>query len=418
MEKIISEIKEYFFVERIENDLFKSTRNWLFGAPRGLFGGQVIVQSLASAILTVPPEYGIHSMYSYFLLAGRYEKNIEFHVKRIRDGKSFMTRYVEAKQGDSTIFAVTCSFHKYEDYSTEIQYKMIDVYPPEHKIYPVVEHPKDKLPNPIQIFQDMNLTVFNKYSLISRTATFKDPEMEETSSQIIKSRLWAADAHGLINNKHENAFSDDKVFTYKDKSKVDSNMKHPYDNTVGHPTSCRWFKFGVNLSECTQQTQYLFIAMISDFWIPTIVNSQYFWGYNYGLINMRMNATMDHTLYFHSNTGNSKNRINFGPDEWILFTLDSPSVTNNKLFATGKFYSQNGQHIASIGQETLLRVAETKKIVDAKNYRFKFDQNVNQLAKEFDSITDFEYIQETPKLESFQTDEKKFEFLTTLKPKI
>ncbi|PVU89212.1 hypothetical protein BB559_005192 [Furculomyces boomerangus] len=413
MEKIESEIKEYFFVE---------SKNWLIGGSRGLYGGQVIVQSLASATLTVPPEYGIHSMYSYFLLAGDYEKNIEFQVERIRDGRSFATRHVKAKQGDSTIFTVTCSFHKYEDYSTEIQYKMIDVYPPEHKIYPVVEHHKDKLPNPSQIFQDMNLSVFNKYSLISRTATFKDPEMEETNSQIIKSRLWAADAINLIVNKHENAFSDDKVFINKDKSKVNPNMKHPYDNTVGNPLCCRWFKFGANLEECTQQTQYLFIAMISDFWIPNFISSPYFWGYNYGLVSIGMIVTLDHTLYFHNNTGNAKSKAKFRADEWILFTLESPTVTNNKQFVTGKFYSQSGEHIASIGQETLFRVTETKKVLksnkNVENLRFKLDENVLNLAREYNPITNFNYIQREPKLVSFESDEKKSEFIATQKPKL
>lgn len=85
---------------------------------RGLFGGVVIAQSLAAAQATVPPpspsndntSFLIHSMHCYFVLPGVSEYPILYHVERVREGRSFMTRTVQARQRGKCIFTTTCSF--------------------------------------------------------------------------------------------------------------------------------------------------------------------------------------------------------------------------------------------------------------------------------------------------------------------
>ncbi|PVZ97112.1 hypothetical protein BB558_006956 [Smittium angustum] len=89
MEQVKREIKKYFYVEDYdkENDIYVGTKSWSFGGPRGMFGGQVIAQTIAAAILSVEPEYHIHSMHLQFLLGGKRDDPIYFHVERTRDGK-------------------------------------------------------------------------------------------------------------------------------------------------------------------------------------------------------------------------------------------------------------------------------------------------------------------------------------------
>mmetsp|Transcript_7154 Transcript_7154/g.16708 ORF Transcript_7154/g.16708 Transcript_7154/m.16708 type:complete len:252 (+) Transcript_7154:116-871(+) len=77
-------------------------------------GGQTIAQSLLAACHTVPDNYPVHSLHSYFILAGSCEKSILFDVERVRDGGSFMTRAVKAKQDNHTICLTQASFHKPE----------------------------------------------------------------------------------------------------------------------------------------------------------------------------------------------------------------------------------------------------------------------------------------------------------------
>ena len=49
-------------------------------------------------------------MHCYFVLAGDSTIPILYHVERVRDGKSFVTRTVQARQKGRCIFTTTCSF--------------------------------------------------------------------------------------------------------------------------------------------------------------------------------------------------------------------------------------------------------------------------------------------------------------------
>ncbi|CAF9906977.1 MAG: hypothetical protein GOMPHAMPRED_004987 [Gomphillus americanus] len=100
-------------------DIFTNTRPlWHPPGARGIFGGAAIAQSLAAAQLTIPPPspsngnatFLIHSMHCYFVLAGDASIPVIYHVERVRDGKSFITRTVQACQRGKCIFTTTLSF--------------------------------------------------------------------------------------------------------------------------------------------------------------------------------------------------------------------------------------------------------------------------------------------------------------------
>lgn len=95
-----------------------------------VFGGQVLAQALYSAIQTVPATRLMHSMHAYFLRPGDVSRPIIFEVDPIRDGKSFTTRRVVAKQNGKAIFNTSISFKEPED-GLEHQLDMPDVPPPE-----------------------------------------------------------------------------------------------------------------------------------------------------------------------------------------------------------------------------------------------------------------------------------------------
>ena len=91
---------------------------WHPPGARGVYGGAVIAQCLAAAQYTVPPPspandhavFLIHSMHCYFVLAGDSTIPILYHVERVREGKSFVTRTVQARQRGKCIFTTTLSF--------------------------------------------------------------------------------------------------------------------------------------------------------------------------------------------------------------------------------------------------------------------------------------------------------------------
>lgn len=94
-------------------DIFTNTRpQWTPPGARGIYGGSVIAQCLAAAQRTVAQGFLPHSCHCYFILAGSSGLPILFHVERVRDGRSFATRTVQAKQRGRCIFTTTISFAK------------------------------------------------------------------------------------------------------------------------------------------------------------------------------------------------------------------------------------------------------------------------------------------------------------------
>ncbi|ERS96624.1 palmitoyl-CoA hydrolase [Sporothrix schenckii 1099-18] len=92
-------------------DIFTNTRPpWHPPGARGIYGGSVVGMCLAAGQRTVSPEFALHSCHCYFLLAGNADVPILFHVERVRDGRSFVTRTVQARQRGRCIFTVTMSF--------------------------------------------------------------------------------------------------------------------------------------------------------------------------------------------------------------------------------------------------------------------------------------------------------------------
>lgn len=95
-------------LEALDRDLFRG------GSPRGrtmmVFGGQVVGQSLMAAAQTVDAARVPHSLHAYFLRPGDPRIPIIFYVDRIRDGGSFATRRVVARQNGEAIFNTSISF--------------------------------------------------------------------------------------------------------------------------------------------------------------------------------------------------------------------------------------------------------------------------------------------------------------------
>ena len=91
-------------------DIFVAPQPPAGPGPR-LFGGLIAAQSLAAAGATVDPGKLPQSLHLYFVRGGRYSVDVEFHVERTRDGRSFDTRRVTAVQQDAVILEMIASFH-------------------------------------------------------------------------------------------------------------------------------------------------------------------------------------------------------------------------------------------------------------------------------------------------------------------
>ena len=95
-----------------------------------VFGGQVAAQALVAGVRTVDPEYAVHSLHSYFLRPGDTSVPIVYDVEALRDGRSFATRRVVARQHGRPIYFQTANFQR-EEKGLEHQDVMPEVPPPD-----------------------------------------------------------------------------------------------------------------------------------------------------------------------------------------------------------------------------------------------------------------------------------------------
>ena len=95
-----------------------------------IYGGLVIAQSLWAAMQTVVEEHLIHSLHGYFILGGDPAEPVRYEVDRIRNGRSFTTRRVVARQSGGAIFNLSCSFQRIEEGVETQTARFPDVAPP------------------------------------------------------------------------------------------------------------------------------------------------------------------------------------------------------------------------------------------------------------------------------------------------
>jgi len=86
------------------------------------------------------------------------------------------------------------------------------------------------------------------------------------------------------------------------------------------------------------------LAYVSDYWLLDTSTMPH--GSSFLRGNLIM-ASIDHAIWFHRAV-----RV----DDWLLYSLDSPSSSGARGFARGSFYSRDGVLVASTAQEGLIRL--------------------------------------------------------------
>jgi acyl-CoA thioesterase-2 len=90
------------------------------------------------------------------------------------------------------------------------------------------------------------------------------------------------------------------------------------------------------------------LAYISDYWLLDTSTMPH--GSSFLRGNLVM-ASIDHAIWFHRPA-----RV----DDWLLYSLDSPSSSGARGFARGSFYTRSGVLVASTAQEGLIRLVRSQ----------------------------------------------------------
>jgi len=107
MTQALSNLLVQLDLERLSDDVFRGLVPG--GTRRRLFGGHVAAQAVVAAGRCTEAA-AIHSLHLYFLRAGDPHAPIDFHVERLRDGRSYSARQVRAVQHDQVILQAMLSF--------------------------------------------------------------------------------------------------------------------------------------------------------------------------------------------------------------------------------------------------------------------------------------------------------------------
>lgn len=75
-----------------------------------LFGGFVIAQAIVAATRNAPEGRRLHSLHAYFLRPVMAASSIEYTLQPIRDGRTFNTGHVAARQYGKQVLDMSCSF--------------------------------------------------------------------------------------------------------------------------------------------------------------------------------------------------------------------------------------------------------------------------------------------------------------------
>jgi len=104
-----------------------------------------------------------------------------------------------------------------------------------------------------------------------------------------------------------------------------------------------WFRLSERVGDGAELHRAL-LAYASDFHLLGTTTFPH--GISYYQPNVQM-ASLDHALWFHRP---------FRADEWLLYSIDSPSAQGSRGLARGQIFSRDGRLVASTAQEGMIRV--------------------------------------------------------------
>ncbi len=288
MDAALQDLIRQLDLEPLELNLFRGQSSDLGG--KSVFGGQVIGQGLVAATRTVDGRYP-HSLHAYFLLPGDMSASIVYEVDRVRDGRSFSARRVQAIQHGRPILSMMASFQVAEP-GMEHQEPMPDVPPPE--------------------------------SL---------PSMAEARER------WIAGARPGVPERARDALRRPPPIEFRP---VDD--WNPLNPTIAAPRQAFWFRAVDRMPDDPLLHTCMLTYASDNNLIPTALRPH---GATW-IGGETVLASIDHAMWFHRPA-----RV----DEWLLYTMDSPSAQGARWLARGLIFDRGGRLVASVAQEGLMRRA-------------------------------------------------------------
>ncbi|KAI5121256.1 hypothetical protein M0805_002301 [Coniferiporia weirii] len=281
-------------VEQLDTNLFRSKTLWLPVRSRGAFGGQVISQAVVSATNCVDPAYGLHC---YFLLSASASLPVLYYVDRLREGRSYTTRFVRAVQRGKVVFIMMCSFHR-----------------------PEPMHPSHQWPMPPDV-----------------------PKPEELELDIDFYRHW----HQSVKGDERMSEIMEGIIQERSKSPIQCTVqveRKAADGTI----MVMYYMKARGIPKYGPAFQKSILGYMSDMsFISVAARSTGLKRFGKGPGSLSMSSSLDHAVFFYSDE--------FDCSDWILYVIQSPRTGSGRGVAQGQMYTQDGTLVAITTQEGVIR---------------------------------------------------------------
>lgn len=325
----------------IDPNLFTNKRPlWHPVGARGIFGGAVIAQTLSAAQKTVDPDFTVHSMHCYFILPGNSEIPIIYHVERVRSGKSFATRTVQARQRGKVIFTTTMSFVRQNSAGP----KTVD------HAYPMPD-----VPGPVESTDSLETSTNSNGPFVSQQLPIENNNSDKP--HIKKCRQWMK-ARGPISpaGGHEAhlsaiAYMSDSYFigTVARAHKLmrySTQRKNEAKSTIDEDMLKKLLEM-----DDTELQKQSHVDEAAKERIRQLRDSGGVSTSPEPVPEIGMMVSLDHTIYFH-------NPRSFRADEWILSDMETPWAGDGRGLVYQRMYARDGTLIASCVQEGVVRLKQ------------------------------------------------------------
>ncbi|KAG9236102.1 acyl-CoA thioesteras-like protein II [Amylocarpus encephaloides] len=321
----IENVLELTALGQIGPDMFTNTRPlWHPPGARGIYGGAVIAQCLAAAQRTVPANFTIHSMHCYFVLAGDATIPVMYYVEHVREGKSYATRTVQARQGGKAIFTTTMSFVRENSGGQRMVQHAVPL--PDDIVPPTDEGLEADDEDGNAPFASRRIAILNKDSTNSH---------EKRTRQWIKARGKISEAGGHQAHLSALAYMSDSYF-------IGTVARIHGLWRFGAPTNPP--PGAIPTPEMAVRKNYMRKLKESEGLHPDQERSS-------DQPEIGMMVSLDHSIYFHEPR-------RFRADEWMFTEMASPWSGDGRGVVQQHMFAADGTLVATCFQEGVVRLKQ------------------------------------------------------------
>ena len=257
------------------------------------YGGDLVAQAVAAAVRSVTDGKRLHSMHSYFMRPADIGATIGYEVEVLRDGRGYSTRQVRGYQNDKPVYVCLASFAAGEPGGTWVD------------------------PAPTTLPQPQELPTSADY-LGGRSGG----TMTEESH-----------AYWSVGRSFDMRHVPGPVYLTVEGERIPQQAVwvRPYDELRSVP----------GLTD--EQRDLAALAYVCDYTIlePVLRVLGRGWAEE-GLVT----ASLDHAMWFHRPAP---------VDGWLLYAQEALAADEGRGVATGRFYTPDGVHVATVVQEGMIR---------------------------------------------------------------